>query len=195
MQPSKPIYAVVLAAGRSQRFGDTKLTAELDGEPLVRRALTTARTAFGDNVLLVAGHEASRIIDAAGDAARFIAINGQFANGMGTSIAAAARALDNRASAMLLTLADQPLITPEHLVALRDAWDGDANSIVATAFAGTQGPPVVLPQASFSALKNLDGDEGARHLLRNSRFRVTTVWNDAAAVDIDTREDLDQAAS
>ena len=195
MPPSKQIFAVVLAAGRSERFGATKLTAELDGEALVRRALRVARRSLGDNVLLLAGHDAIRVIDAAGDAVRFIAINERYEEGMGTSISCATRILRERANAILLMLADQPLISPEHIGALQNAWDGREDSIVATAFSGAQGPPVLLPCGSFADLESMGGDQGARRLLVDSRFNVTTVWNDAAAIDIDTREDLDQAAS
>ena len=195
MPPSKQILAVVLAAGRSERFGATKLAAAFEGEPLVRRALRTARDCLDENVLLVAGHDAHRVIAACGDTARFIVINERFERGIGTSIGCATRVLHGRADAMLLLLADQPLISAKHLDALCDAWDGADNSIVATAFANVQGPPVLLPKGCFADLAALEGDEGARALLRDDRFSVTTVWNDAAAVDIDTPEDLDQAAS
>ena len=195
MPSSQQIFAVVLAAGRSERFGATKLAAEFDGEALVRRAVRTARRSVGDRVLLVTGHEAVRIIEAAGDVCRFVVVNERYNDGMGTSIAAAARALSNRAGAMLLMLADQPLITSQHLDALLGAWNGAPDAIVATAFAGTLGPPALLPQHCFADLAKLHGDDGARRLLQDARFTVTSVWNDDAALDIDTPADLDQAAS
>ena len=93
---------------------------------------------------------------------------------------------------MLILLADQPLISEEHLNALLSAWSGDDKEIVATAFAGTKGPPVLMPRAVFSDLAKLQGDTGAHKLLENPDYRLTTVWFDPAAIDIDSPDDLDR---
>lgn len=39
MSPVAPVFAVILAAGRSQRFGDAKLMAPLDGRPVLAHVL------------------------------------------------------------------------------------------------------------------------------------------------------------
>ncbi len=58
---------------------------------------------------------------------------------------------------MLLVFADQPLVTSTHLQALMDSWSGSELEIVATAYKGTQGPPVLFPRATFDALCDLRG--------------------------------------
>jgi len=185
-------FAVVLAAGRSRRFGANKQLQELDGQPLVRRAAALARTVCGKNTLLVAGHEWRKVIAAADQQCQFVAINENYGDGIGTSIAVAARSLAQTADCMLILLADQPLISEDHLHALLSAWSGDDKDIVATAFAGTQGPPVLMPRAAFSDLARLQRDMGARQLLENPDYRLTTVWFDPAAIDIDSPDDLDR---
>ena len=183
-------FAVVLAAGRSQRFGTTKQLLEVDGVPMVQRAATLARAVCGDNTLLVAGHEWRNVVAAAGEQCRFVAINEDYVDGIGSSIACATRSLAQSADCILIMLADQPLITADHLNALLSAWSGDDDEIVATAFAGVQGPPILMPRSTFPDLASLSGDSGARKLLDSPNFRVTTVWFDPAAVDIDSPEDL-----
>ena len=195
MTESKRIFAAVLAAGRAERFGTSKQLAEIDGRSLVQRALAAARACCGDHVLLVVGHDADRVIRSAGELSRFIVVNENYIDGMGASLAVAARTLAEGADAILVVLADQPFVDAAHLHKLCSAWDGSDDTIVATAFAGAQGPPILLPKSAFAELQALTGDAGARCLLADSRFRVTTVWNDAAAIDIDTPEDLDQATS
>ncbi len=185
-------FAVVLAAGRSQRFGAIKQLLEIDGVPLVRRAAATARAVCGNYTLLVAGHEWRSVVAAAGRQCQFMAINEDYVDGIGSSIACAARSLAQSANCLLIMLADQPLITAEHLNALLSAWSGDDDEIVATAFAGVQGPPVLMPRSAFSDLARLSGDSGARKLLDNPNYRLTTVWFDPAAVDVDSPEDLKQ---
>ena len=183
-------FAVVLAAGRSQRFGATKQLLEVDGVPIVRGAASLARAVCGDYTLLVVGHEWGNVVAAAEGQCQFVAINEDYTDGIGASIACAARSLAQSADSLLIMLADQPLITADHLNALLSAWSGDDDEIVATAFAGVKGPPVLMPRATFADLARLGGDTGARKLFDNPDYRVTTVWFDPAAVDIDSPEDL-----
>ena len=159
---------------------------------MVRRAAVLARAACEDNTLLVVGHDQQRVVAAAEGECQFIAINENFADGLGSAIACAARSLAPSADALLILLADQPKINEPHLNALLGAWSGDSDEIVATSFAGVQGPPVLLPGSSFPQLLELSGDAGARKLLQHPDFRVTSVKFEQAAVDIDLPEDLNQ---
>ena len=184
------VFAVVLAAGRSRRFGRSKLLEVLDGEPLVRRAARLARAVCGDRTVLVSGYDSAAVRSAAGEAPQCVIVNDRYENGMGHSIALAANAVAHAADALLLLFADQPLVTAEHLQALVDEWSGADKEIVATAYAGTQGPPVLFPRGAIGALGALTGDEGARRVLQDPAFDVRTVPFEDAAIDIDTPADL-----
>ena len=184
------VFAVVLAAGGAQRFGRSKLLEPVQGEPLVRRAAKLGRDVCGDCSLLVTGHDRAAITAAAGGAAQFMIVNDRYEEGIGGSIALAARAVSHTADALLLLFADQPLVTPQHLRALLAAWGGADHDIVATAFSGIVGPPVLFPRSAFPALGELSGDTGAKSILHDSRFDVRTVTFEDAAIDIDTPADL-----
>lgn len=188
--PSQTVFAVVLAAGKSSRFGTNKQTVEFDGVPIVRRAVDVGTSVCGDRVLTVLGHEAATVLRALNANAGFVIVNEAYETGLGSSIAAAVRVLPPQAAALLLLLADQVLVTPEHLRSLLGQWSGADNEIVATAFAGTVGPPALLPRATFEDLRNLTGDAGARGLFRDQRFGLKTVRFEAAAADVDTPSDL-----
>ena len=187
---SREIFAAVLAAGDASRFGSTKQAATLQGVPLVRKAIETAADVCGERVITVIGHDSESILGAVGAAPGFIVVNENYRDGLGTSIAMAAHTCRKCADAILLLLADQPLVPAEHLQALIDNWSGADDEIVATAFADTLGPPVLFPRGSFSALATLTGDHGAREILRDSTFSVGSVRFEAAAVDVDTPADL-----
>lgn len=176
----------------SRRFGSTKQLQIIDGVPMVRRAAVLARAVCEDNTLLVVGHDQQRVVAAANGECQFIAVNDNFAEGLGSSIACAARSLAPSADALLILLADQPLITEDHLNALLGVWSGDDDEIVATSFADVQGPPVLLPGSSFPRLFELGGDAGARKIIQDPDFRVSSVKFEQAAVDVDLPEDLDQ---
>ena len=184
------VFAAVLAAGESRRFGRSKMLESVQRETLVRRAANLAREVCGDCSILVAGHESAAVTSAAGDAPQFVIVNDHYEEGIGGSIALAAKAVSHVADALLLLLADQPLVTAHHLQALVSAWDGADGVIVATAFSATMGPPVLFPHSTFDALGELTGDQGAKSLLQSSRFDVRTIPFEDAAIDIDTPADL-----
>ncbi len=186
------VFAVVLAAGSAKRFGTTKQLESFGGKPLVRRATDLACEMCGDHTVLVVGHDWRAVTAAARDESGYLVHNERHADGFGTSISLAVRCVAHAASAILLLLADQPLITPQHLASLCDAWSGADDEIIATAFAGTSGPPVLFPRAMFAELARLEGDQGAQHLLRDDRYRTRTVIFEPAATDVDTQDDLKQ---
>ena len=91
---------------------------------------------------------------------------------------------------MLILLADQPLITRQHLNALVATWRESEDSIVATGFAGIVGPPVIFPSRFHSELLTLTGDQGARTILSANEADVLNVPFADAAIDFIQREPL-----
>ncbi len=184
------IFAVVLAAGSGSRFGSTKQLAEVDGIPLVRRAISVAAEVCTERTALVVGHEWKSVSDACAPLPGFLIVNEKHTDGLGTSIAAAVRSVQHAARAVVVLLADQAMISAEHIQALCDAWSGADDEIVATQYADAVGTPVLFPRGCFEDLVMLQGDAGGRHLLSDDRFHVTKIVFEPAAVDIDTRADL-----
>lgn len=176
--------AVLLAAGRGTRFGGNKLEAMLGDTMLGLRA---ARTLAGMECgALFAIHNPAHVkLAAALTAEGFTLIGNQNAGaGLSHSLALAAKAaLTTDAAALLICLADMPLLTPDHLSALVAAHHANPDSIIASQADGIRSPPAIFPRAMWSLLALLDGDAGARGLLKDA------LCVDAPAhvlVDIDT---------
>lgn len=187
---AKTVFAVVLAAGSSSRFGASKQLEEYRHAPLVRRAVRLAESVCGAKSVLVTGHDWRAVFNACTPLAGFLAHNADYRTGLGGSIAAGVRAVAHCADAVLLMLADQPLIVGTHLEALIAEWRASPDSIVTTAFAETEGPPVLFPASDFRSLMALRGDRGARSILTGSPDRVRAVPFEPAALDVDRPEDL-----
>ncbi|MEX2122315.1 MAG: nucleotidyltransferase family protein [Woeseia sp.] len=186
----KRLFAIVLAAGSSSRFGSAKQLAHYDGTQLVTRAVRLAESICGSRSVLIAGHEWRAVTDACRPLQGFFVNNANYRSGMADSIACGFRSVAAAADAVLLMLADQPLVTRRHLEQLIAAWHESPGDIAATAFAATAGPPVVFPHRYFDELCALQGDAGARAILTRAAGHVRKVSFESASVDIDRPEDL-----
>jgi molybdenum cofactor cytidylyltransferase len=150
--PASPVI-LLLAAGDSRRYGGIKQLAEIQGEPMLRRA---ARSALeqGVPVLVVTGAHAEQV-EAALDAMPLRVMRfDDWHEGMGSSLAAGVRYLfaeHPQASALLLCLADQPLLDA---ALLRDMLQRHASApqhILVSEQNGIEGPPVLFPRDCFAA--------------------------------------------
>jgi len=188
--PSPVVCACVLAAGKSSRFGATKLVQPFRGKPLVQKALIAAQGACEGRVILVVGHDQDSVIEASASLFDEAVVNEEFAMGIGTSVSAAVKACRKEADAVLVILADQPLVTEAHIRNLIETWSGDKNEIVSTSFDGITCPPILFPGGAFSVLCELRGDSGAKSLLANDDFVVKSVDFPPAGFDIDRPQDL-----
>ena len=189
---NKSIVAVVLAAGSSSRFGATKQLTEVAGAPLAKHVTQIAMHSKVRATTVIVGHDWQAVSSALVPFDGFLVQNERYANGIGSSLALAARTVRHAADAVLVVLADQPLITAEHLDTLIDSWTGAADEIVATAFSGISGPPALFASDCFDALASLNGDSGARSLLQDPRFTIREVAFPDAAIDIDEPGDLNR---
>jgi molybdenum cofactor cytidylyltransferase/nicotine blue oxidoreductase len=112
-------------------------------------------------------------------------------SGIASSLQVALRALESRAEVdgVVVGLADQPLVGAAAYRRVAAAYDDGARLAVAT-YRGARGNPVLLARQHWSEALDLDGDEGARVLLR--RYGATEVPCDDTGdpSDVDTPADL-----
>lgn len=186
----RDVYALVLAAGLSRRYGRSKLLEELSGTPLLRHALSAAQAACPGKVVLVTGHASEDMASAASGLADDIVLNREYRSGIGSSIAKSVSHLTEDAAAVIIMLADQPLVTAAHIGQIIEKWGNDPDAIVATRYSGIDGPPVLFGHRYFAELCELGGDAGAKHVLRAHPRAVRTLEFEPAAIDIDTPDDL-----
>ncbi len=185
------ISVLIPAAGKGERFGGGKLLSQFNGRPLLHCPLQAATHFGAETIVLVVGNDATAVAEAANEFSPRVVTNPDYADGLGSSISKGAARLDG--DAVIVLMADQPFVSAEHLEELASSWDGKPDSIVAASYDEITGPPVLFGRACFESLQRLGGDRGARSILGDPRFSVTTVTMPAAATDIDTRADLERA--
>ena len=185
------LAVALLAAGGARRFGGGKLDAELSGKPLGRWALETALSLAAERLAVVVAEPPPEFARAGGCE---LLVNPSADEGLGTSAALAARwAAGTASDALLILLADMPLVTPETLRRLAEA--GLSGKPAAVAYPGGHpGAPACFPSALFPALEALTGEAGAARVLRG---RTDVALVEAAADelrDVDRPEELAELA-
>jgi molybdenum cofactor cytidylyltransferase len=181
------VGAVLLAAGRSSRFGaGHKLLATWRGRPLVVHAVETLAAAGLPPPIVVLGHDADAVRAAlAGCQVQFVDAP-DWADGMGRSLAAGIAAVPANWDAALVCLADMPVVEPGLIAALAAA----PGELVVPVWDGRRGHPVRWPRAAFARLLALTGDAGGKAVMGD--FTVTELAAPSAAclTDIDTQATL-----
>lgn len=182
----------VLAAGRGARLGgDTpKPLLELQGRPLVSWAMDAAMESGLRPALLVVGHQGSRVDRFAPQGVTVVRARG-WRHGIAHSLRAAVQALEPWAQvgAVCIGLADQPRVGPEAYRRLAAAGDAGASLAVAT-YGGVRANPVLVGRSLWPEARALDGDEGARALMRTHSVVEVECDGTGDPTDVDTIDDL-----
>jgi len=182
--------AVILAAGGSRRLGRPKQVVSWQGEPLVRRAARAAVESSCARTLVVVGAAEAQVRDALVGLAVDVVSNGDWAEGIASSIrCGVADVAAGGVGAVLLVACDQPALTASHLDRIVASWGRGARA-VGSRYAATLGVPALFDRSLFPSLLALRGDAGAKKLLGDGETAAVD-WA-AGAIDVDTPDDLDR---
>lgn len=190
--------AVLLAAGRSTRMGGpNKLLLEFDGEPMVRRALRTLQAVPLEPIVVVLGPAADAVRAALEGLPACATCNAPQAEDHQVSVDAGLRALTAPVDAIVIMLADQPLLDAHDLRWLLAQWHACARGgALVPVFAGRRANPVIVDAALRAPILEAGPTVGARGYLAAHPALVHRVEapNDHFVVDVDTVDDLARLA-
>jgi CTP:molybdopterin cytidylyltransferase MocA len=185
------IAAAVLAAGGGSRFGGDvpKPLLLVAGRPLVEHALAAATRSGLAPVLMVVGDRAEQVARAAPVGVEVVRNDG-WRSGIASSLHAALRHLEpRRCDAVVVGLADQPLVGAAAFARVAAAYDAGARLAVAT-YGGVRRNPALVGREHWAEALDLTGDEGARVLLRRHAVAEVVCDGTGDPTDIDTPSDL-----
>lgn len=181
------LAAIVLAAGSGSRFGGGKLSALLDGEPLIHHAIRAARAAPVARVIVVAS-PALDIGEWPGvpPVERVTVESDALSTSLKSGLTAA-----GKVDGAFVFLGDMPRV-PHHVAGeLAAALNGSYAAV--PRHEGRAGHPVLLAAGSFADVATITGDKGAGQLLKG---RTDVAWVDCAdqgiLLDVDTRLDIER---
>jgi len=164
------IAAVVLAAGAASRFGRPKQ------EILLPHVLRRVHRSCIDSLIVVLG---AYEIEVPGEQTVTCP---DWERGPGASLRCGLAALPAEAEAAVVCLADGPLIAPEAVDRVVEAWRGGRGALVAASYGGGRSHPLVVGRAAWGSIP----DDGGRSLPA-----VLVPCDDLGSPeDVDTPEDL-----
>lgn len=188
------ISAIILAAGLSSRMGRPKQLLTLGNKTLIRMVTENTLASAVDEVLVVTGHLEKEVSAAISDLPVKVIYNPRYKQGQGTSLALGVQSIDKTASAFLVLMSDQPLITALLInMAIEEFQKSDCLALRPT-HQGLPGHPVVFSCSLRAELEALKGDEGARQVLKSlgDKVHYLPVQDESVVFDIDTPEDLEK---
>lgn len=186
------IAGVVLAAGEGRRFGGGKQLAELAGRPLLEHALEASEQAGLEHRFVVLGANAERIEATLDLHGHEVVLCPDWNEGMAASLRAGVNAARSAgASAILITLGDQPRVSAAAMRRILGSRDAPSVKAVRASYAGKPGHPTLLEDSLFDTLLALEGDEGARGVFNPAFTKIVPCDDVADPTDVDVVGDLD----
>ncbi|MEH6354924.1 MAG: nucleotidyltransferase family protein [Marinobacter sp.] len=187
------VIAILLAAGRSKRFGsDKRLTPLAGGETLLSQTLSVVLPDFLHTYVVLKAEDDPKALLSQAYLQQVQILRAPHANcGLGSSLADAFQVLQNADGlAAAIFLGDMPWLSPatcQKLIAF-----ATAENIVRPRYKGQVGHPVIFGRNFWSELEQVSGEEGARALFK--RLIQHCIWVDVddpgVTLDIDYPGDL-----
>jgi molybdenum cofactor cytidylyltransferase len=170
-------------------MGRNKLLLTFNGETTVRRAARRALAVL-DPVVVVLGHEADRVrAELAGLPCR-TTVNPEHGRGMHASVQAGLAALPPDTQAVVVLLADMPLVTSEMIGTLVQRFRASHAPLVISRYGDAVAPPHLYARALFSELAETGC--GKQVVGRHRAEAEVVAWPADALTDLDEPADRDR---
>ena len=187
------ISAVLLAAGESRRMqGVNKLGLPIGNIPLLRHTVQTLLASRLQELIVVLGHEADTLRPLVESLPTTLVYNKNYREGQMTSVHMGLASLTQQCDAVMVCLADQPLLTPEDINSLIDAFAKHGNStVVVPTYQGKRGNPIILADKHREVILSGKHNLGCKRFIERNPQLVTTIEmpTNHVVVDMDTLED------
>lgn len=177
-------------------MGRPKQLLRWQGEPLVVHAARTALQSGPSAAMVISGAVHEQVVAVLEPLRRnaggrlHVIFNSNWQEGQARSVRVAIEALPPLCKAALFLPVDQPRLPEVTLRRLWQAWRA-GNDLAAVSVDGTlRGAPAVFDRRFFSALKQLQGDQGGRVLLQQHRAEVIPINTPSHwLLDVDTPQE------
>lgn len=187
------IGILILAAGASTRLGQPKQLLSYRGKPLIQHIAEVAIASGSQAVGVVLGAYAETIEPHLATLNVHVIYNQHWSTGMASSIQCGLQEilmLSPNLDAIVLMVCDQPFVSPHLIQQLMSGYRTSNYPIVASEYAGTLGVPALFDKTFFPKLSTLQGDVGAKSIIRQHCSHSLSLPFLEGAIDLDTPQNL-----
>jgi len=187
---------IILAAGSSSRMGEPKQLMKFKNKTFLQHIVEESKEANLNPVICVTGYQSDQISKALTGMNVTTVYNELWSEGMGTGISAGIKQLLlSDVDSVILAVSDQPYVSSGLFAKMLTLKDKSGKKIIASSYAGTLGTPVLFDKEYFNQLKSLDGNQGAKNIVKLNKSDVCPVEFEKGRIDIDTKEDYENLIS
>jgi molybdenum cofactor cytidylyltransferase len=187
------VTAVILAAGEAKRMGQMKQLLPWGDTTVLGQTIRQTKQSLVHEVWAVSGHRAEEVEDIATQENIYVLRNRQYASGeMLSSLQMAVSQFPPHTAAVLVMLADQPMVEPETINQLLIAFWQGKGQLIAPAYKDKRGNPVLIGRSHFPQLLALPVGDAPRTLLQKHPVYIVPVTSDSILRDLDRPEDYER---
>jgi molybdenum cofactor cytidylyltransferase len=188
------ISAILLAAGESRRMGEFKQLLPLNGKTFVECCVDNLLAAGVEEILVVTGHREKDVRQALAHRKVKFVFNALYREGMSSSIISGVAALDEKTTAILIALADQPQLDAVIIKKVVDVYEAKQPLLVVPTFANRRGHPIILDAKLKQEILAIDPNEGLRQVVHAHLQEIlfVEVTDKAVLFDFDYPQDYEK---
>jgi len=201
MLPHNQTAGIILAGGSSTRFGRPKQLLKLKGKYLLDHVLSAALGSELNHIVLVLGHDHQNILQALETRTTQerlqVVINHRYLEGQSRSLQAGLQKIRQAFPAVMFLLGDQPLLNSNTIDHLLDRFRHSGKDICVPVCEGKRRNPTIFNRVLYDQLMAIEGDIGARDIIRANPERVLYLELDdpLCFFDIDSQKDFENLQS
>ena len=188
----RDIAFIILAAGQSSRLGQPKQLVKFKESTLLENTIAQTQAFAVKSKFVILGEHRSRIKTLTNFKEYEIVINEDWERGFSSSMKAALNIIPQDTKGVVFFVADQPYLKSTLIQAILDKVDTNRMQIISSLYKIGQGPPVYFSHHFFNDILSLEGDVGAKTIVKANLDCVDFVEFIDGDIDIDTPKDLDQ---
>ena len=189
------ISIIVLAAGKSTRFGENKLLYRLGNKTVIERVVESALGSQADEVLLVLGYEAERLERVISETGCRFIYNTNFEEGQSSSVKTGLASVARNSKAILIMPGDIALISSQAIDKVIEEYRITRVPIIVAAHQGKLGHPILFDKSLFHEITQINEEtQGLKAIVKKywTKIKKVEVGSKEVLFDLDTREDLDK---
>lgn len=186
------IAAVILAAGRSSRFGEPKSLAPWEGTTVLGHIIRTIKSSDISEIVVVTGSHRTELEMLIKELGVKEAFNSEYANGsMVMSLQTGLKALSPGIQAALVMLGDQPQVTKQMIGLLNNNFNPVISELIVPVFDQHKGHPWILGRKYWQEIHSLSPQDTLRDFLKNHEDTLQKIFFDSDEIleDFDTKDE------